>query len=97
MIKLVWLRISSNGTCYDKIKDELAYIATSNINAVRRFCLHSKFIISWGTSTKLIETLLSITKEEIECLPATKVLSKNCNKRAKIINKDSRHENGNNA
>ncbi|KOX76078.1 Condensin-2 complex subunit G2 [Melipona quadrifasciata] len=93
LIKLVWLRISSNGTHYDKIKDELAYIATSNINAIRRFCLHSKFIISWNTSTKLIETLLSMTKEEIECLPPAKVLSKNCNKRAKIINKESRHEN----
>ena len=97
MIKLIWLRISSNGTHYDKIKDELAYIATHNINAIRRFCLHSKFIINWGTSTKLIEILLSITKKEIEYLPAAKILSKNCNKRAKIINKDSRHKNGNDA
>ncbi|KAK9295730.1 hypothetical protein QLX08_010030 [Tetragonisca angustula] len=93
LIKLIWLRISSNGTHYDKIKDELAYIATHNINAIRRFCLHSKFIINWGTSTKLIEILLSITKKEIEYLPAAKILSKNCNKRAKIINKDSRHKN----
>ena len=36
-------------------------------------------------------------KEEIKYLPAAKVLSKNCNKKAKIINKECRHENGNNA
>lgn len=75
LVKLMWLRISSNGTHHDKIKDELAYIGTSNINAVRRFCLHSKSIISLSTSMKLIETLLSVIREEMECLPVVKILN----------------------
>ncbi|CAL7939225.1 unnamed protein product [Xylocopa violacea] len=90
LIKLIWLRISSNGTEYDKMKDEIIYIGTNNVNAIRRFCFHSKSVINWDTSIKVIETLLSMIKEEIACLPVTKALDKNCNKRAKFSNEDNR-------
>ncbi|KAG6803695.1 hypothetical protein HZU73_00958 [Apis mellifera caucasica] len=93
LIKLIWLRISLNGTHCDKIIDELAYIGTNNINAIRRFCFHSKLVISWNTSTKLIETLLVMIKEEIKCLPLMQLLNKNCNKKIKIDNKRSKYIN----
>ncbi|OAD53598.1 Condensin-2 complex subunit G2 [Eufriesea mexicana] len=93
LVKLIWLRVSSNGTHYDKIKDELAYIGTSNINAIRRFCYHSKPVINWNTSIKLIETFLSMIKEEMECLPVVKTLNKNRNKKAKFSKEENRYEN----
>lgn len=96
LVKLMWLRISLNGTHHDNIKDELAYIGTSNINAVRRFCLHSKSVISLSTSMKLIETLLSVIREEMECLPVAKILNKNYNKKVKFNKKKNSFENGNN-
>nr|XP_033199857.1 uncharacterized protein LOC117162115 [Bombus vancouverensis nearcticus] len=93
LVKLMWLRISLNGTHHDNIKDELAYIGTSNINAVRRFCLHSKSVISLSTSMKLIETLLSVIREEMECLPVAKILNKNYNKKVKFNKKKNSFEN----
>ncbi|XP_076762134.1 uncharacterized protein LOC143430048 [Xylocopa sonorina] len=93
LIKLIWLRISSNGTEYDKIKDEIIYIGTNNVNAIRRFCFHSKSVINWDTSVKIIGTLLSMIKEEIECLPVTKTSANNSNKRTKFSNEDNRYAN----
>lgn len=99
LVKLIWLRVSSNGTHYDKIKDELTYIGTSNINAIRRFCFHSNPVINWNTSIKLIETLLSMIKEEMECLPLAKTLRKTRNKKARFSKEENGkngYENGNN-
>ncbi|XP_017877369.1 condensin-2 complex subunit G2-like [Ceratina calcarata] len=64
LIKLVWLRISSDNM-QDEIKDEIVHAGTSNINAIRRFCLHSKSIVDYRTSVKLIETLLFLIKKEM--------------------------------
>ena len=69
------------------------YIGINNINAIRRFCFHSKFAVNWDVSVKLVETVVSVIKEEMECLPSTKVPKKNCSKRAKLGNEG----NGNDA
>ena len=45
---------------------------------------------------KLIETLLSVIREEMECLPVAKILNKNYNKKIKCNTKKNRFENGNN-
>ncbi|CAK9812038.1 Condensin-2 complex subunit G2 [Anthophora plagiata] len=92
LIKLVWLRVSSNGAQYDKIKDEIVYIGINNINAIRRFCLYSKPVIKWKTSSKLIQTMLPMIKEEMECLPLSQAL-KNSNKKAKHNNEERKQKN----
>ncbi|KOC70339.1 Condensin-2 complex subunit G2 [Habropoda laboriosa] len=92
LIKLVWLRVSSNGAQYDKIKDEIVYIGINNINAIRRFSFHSKPVIKWNMSTKLIQTMLPIIKEEMECLPLTQALKTN-NKKAKHNHQGKKQKN----
>ncbi|CAK9823358.1 Condensin-2 complex subunit G2 [Anthophora retusa] len=92
LIKLVWLRVSSNGVQYDKIKDEIVYIGINNINAIRRFCLYSKPVIKWKTSSKLIQTMLPMIKEEMECLPLSQALKKS-NKKAKHNNEERKQKN----
>ncbi|XP_076161219.1 condensin-2 complex subunit G2 isoform X2 [Ptiloglossa arizonensis] len=95
LIKLLWLRISLNNTDNHKITEEMVYIGINNIKAIRRFCLHSKFIINWNISVKLIETILQMIKEEMECLSTTKMSKKKCSKKAKLCNKENNCKNEN--
>lgn len=88
LVKLVWLRISVNDDDSEKIVKEMVNLGTSNINAIRKFCFHSKFVINREVSVKLIKSILSIIKEEMECLPVTKVSKKKM--------KFSNEKNGNN-
>ena len=95
LIKLVWLRVSSNCADSHEIAEEMVYIGKNNINAIRRFCFHSKFAINWDVSVKLVETVVSVIKEEMECLPSTKLPKKNCIKRAKLSNEENDTEDTN--
>ncbi|XP_043250642.1 uncharacterized protein LOC122396378 isoform X2 [Colletes gigas] len=94
LIKLLWLRISSDYTDNHKIIEEMVYIGRNNIKAIRRFCLHSKFVINWNVCIELIETILPMIEEEMECLPSMEILQKKYNKKAKLSNKENNCKNG---
>ncbi|XP_053981260.1 condensin-2 complex subunit G2-like isoform X1 [Hylaeus volcanicus] len=89
LIKLLWKRISLDDIDNRKITEEIVYIGRNNIKAIRRFCLHSKFIINWNVSVKLIKTILPMIKEEMECLPSTKILQSTRSKKAKLNNDEN--------
>ncbi|XP_015429249.1 PREDICTED: uncharacterized protein LOC107185981 [Dufourea novaeangliae] len=98
LIKLVWQRISLNGSDNDQMREEIVYIGINNIQAIRRFCLHSKSVIDWNVSAQLIESILSTIKDELACMSLTNISKKNYNKRIKFSNKEDmeKTENANN-
>ncbi|XP_076231454.1 condensin-2 complex subunit G2 [Calliopsis andreniformis] len=89
LIKLMWLRISLNDEESHKMVEEMVDLGRNNINAIRRFCIHSEHIINLEVSVKLIETILSIMKDEMECFPLAKISEKKCSKKVKLGNKEN--------
>ncbi|XP_076294186.1 condensin-2 complex subunit G2 isoform X2 [Lasioglossum baleicum] len=94
LIKLLWLRICLNGSDNDKITEEIIYIGRNNIKAIRRFCLYSKSVVNSDRFAQLIERMLSEIKEEMECMPVTKISKRKCSKKAKLNNNEITGRNG---
>nr|XP_034181112.1 condensin-2 complex subunit G2-like isoform X1 [Osmia lignaria] len=89
LIKLTWSCISLNSADYSHMTDEITHVGMTNLNAIRRFCLHSTSVINCNQSVKIIETILSIMKEEMQCLTLKKISEKDCNKKLKLNNEES--------
>lgn len=96
LIKLIWSCISLNNAEYSHITDEITHVGMTNLNAIRRFCLHSESIINWDQSVKIIEIILSTMKQEMQCLTLKKISEKDCNKKLKLNNEESNCKDGKN-